>query len=690
MKKLLLAAAIFLTASTEVYSQYYQLPFINAGYNPGMMNNDPEQPAGSIGSLGWTNILGSGASDAWSAQQSMPFAFDFAGNAVNTFYVSSSGVLTFNSNPGSAPGFTNSALPSANIPDKSICVWGLQLTGSNDAVVTKVFGTAPYRQLWVMWASASSATLTGTAWSYWSIVLEETTNRIYIVDQRTYSSNNTNVELTAGIQVDGATALSVSGSPALGSNTTATGGGTSNPSDNSFYMFGPGVMPDFDASLFSIEMPKYHQAGSAGFDISTTVINMGSQTINSLELKYVSTDGTTETATVSGLNIATGNMATVTHPVSYAPTSVGTVSIDLTATKVNGQTDQNTFDNTVSGDVVVYDQAYPRVVLYETFTSSTCPPCKPGNENFEDIMVNVPDTQFASVKYQMSWPGDGDPYYTDEGGVRRGYYGINSVPRLEIDGGYDGNSNSFVMADHTDALEVPAFVQIDAEYMIWADSQTVKVCATVHALKDLGNNTLYMAITESVTHNNIETNGETEFYDVMKKMLPDADGQSITITTGMDQKVCETYTFKGDYRLPNNAGDPIDHSIEHSVEDFNNLKAVVWVQNDNTLEVLNSVNAELVTEFTSVNELANNGVDFSVYPNPATDHIIVETTLDYSSKAIIRIYDVTGKLVIVVPGTTFVPGTNSVQINTNRLPAGVYQLEIATDRANSVKQLIIQ
>ena len=85
-------------------------------------------------------------------------------------------------------------------------VWGLQGTGSNDNIVTKTFGTAGGRQHWVFFSS-----YTAGSWSYWSIVMEEGTDNIYIVDQR--HSTAANPQITAGIQIDGSTATMVAGSP---------------------------------------------------------------------------------------------------------------------------------------------------------------------------------------------------------------------------------------------------------------------------------------------------------------------------------------------------------------------------------------------------------------------------------------------------------------------------------------------
>jgi hypothetical protein len=52
------------------------------------------------------------------------------------------------------------------------------------------------------------------------------------------------------------------------------------------------------------------------------------------------------------------------------------------------------------------------------------------------------------------------------------------------------------------------------------------------------------------------------------------------------------WEFRGDYRLPNNGNNPINHAIEHSVEDFNNLTIVAWVQSgDGTvIQACNGVN----------------------------------------------------------------------------------------------------
>ena len=80
-----------------------------------------------------------------------------------------------------------------------------------------------------------------------------------------------------------------------------------------------------------------------------------------------------------------------------------------------------------------YSQNPQRIPMIEAFSSSTCGPCNSGNVTTSNVLANFPG-QYTLLKYQMNWPGSGDPYYTSEAGSRKSYYGVNSVPRLQIDG----------------------------------------------------------------------------------------------------------------------------------------------------------------------------------------------------------------------------------------------------------------
>ena len=79
MKKfylLLIIAALLMCKHGN--AQYYYIPFINAGANPGGINNDGEYPVGGGIPPGWTNILAGGtAQGTYSPTQTIPFTFIF-------------------------------------------------------------------------------------------------------------------------------------------------------------------------------------------------------------------------------------------------------------------------------------------------------------------------------------------------------------------------------------------------------------------------------------------------------------------------------------------------------------------------------------------------------------------------------------------------------------------------------------
>ena len=121
----------------------------------------------------------------------------------------------------------------------------------------------------------------------------------------------------------------------------------------------------------------------------------------------------------------------------------------------------------------------------------------------------------------MSWYGAGDPYYTLEGGDRRGYYSVNAVSDLVVN--WQDNSSSLTNQVIDDAIATPAFVELSSYFTI--DGQTVDVNVNINPLGDFPNSlTLYTAIFEHMTYNNVGSNGETEFGNVMKKMVPGSTG----------------------------------------------------------------------------------------------------------------------------------------------------------------------
>ncbi len=677
-KKLSLLSMILL-CSFGMFAQYYQIPFPSAGQNPGGLNNDDEYPVGGGIPAGWATVLGPSANPTWSTTQTVPFNFLFNGVASTQFKVSNSGCLTFDLAAATPPGFTAVTIPNASIPNNSICALGIRGTGANDNVVSKTFGAAPNRQFWITFSSYSNAN--ANDWFYYSIVLEETSNKIYIVDQRASGT----AAMSLGVQINNALGWNVAGAP----NMPSLSNGDPSPADNSYYAFMPGTQAAFDMTVNSITTSPYLIAGNN--NIAGVIRNLGTTTITSFDLNYKIDGGATVTAPITGVNIA--NLATYnfTHPTPWNAT-IGQHTIDVWATNLNGNNpDANPGDDHKTKTVSVLSENVQRIPLYEIFTSSTCPPCKPGNENFHTVITGKPANDFVYVKFQQDFPGTGDPYTTVESVNRRNYYAINSIPRMEIDGGWDENANSFTINEYDASRAVPAYFKLDGNYKV--DNKTVNAKVKFSPLMTVGNGVkVYVAVLERKTTQNKKTNGENEFYQVMKKMMPNENGSPVSpnLTVGNWDSISLSYTFNGNYRLPSD-GQPanvINLATEHSVEEFTDLMAIAWIQGPN----------KVVYQAVNLTSLVPNGTedftatikDIQVYPNPAQDVVNININAKQNETVIASLIDLNGNVVNALT-TSVQAGANTIKINTKELANGYYQLMLIDSKNNSsVHKVLVQ
>lgn len=685
MKKIFFALSLIASFSIA-QAQYWQIPNINASSNPGALNSDDEYPVGGGLAATWTTIQGFSATPTWSPTQTLPFSFSFNGSAVTQCKVSTSGILTFDVGTAlAAPSYTKAALPNAAIPNQSVCIWGLGALGSNDNIVSKTFGTAPNRQYWIQFSSYGYGTVTsdGSNFTYWSIVLEETSNKIYIVDNRT-GGYATTKQVSAGIQVNSTTAYSVATSP----NLNALAGTDPTPADNTYYTFIQGTQPAYDMSATSITTSPYLALGPNS--ITGTIRNMGSTTITSLDINYKIDGGATVTSTLSSLNITSLSSYTFTHPTPWSAT-VGTHTIDVWASNLNGSNpDANPADDHKTKSVSVMSEIVQRNPLFEIFTSSTCGPCNPGNTNYHSVVNSKPVNDYVSIKYQQDFPGTGDPYCTTEAVNRRTVtYAINSIPRMEIDGGWDGNASSFTDSLYMLARSIPAQYKMDGTFNV--NNMTVTAKVRFSPLINVTGAKLYVAILERRTVNNVKSNGETEFLSVMKKMLPTETGTAVpSVTIGNWDSLSYNYTFKGNYRLPNDGqtANRINHATEHSVENFYNTSVVAWIQGSDKM-VYQAINLTSQTP-TSTSDFSASIKSIDVFPNPSNDVVNINLSLNENDEILATMIDLSGN-VIESKSVKMNKGDNKISFNTSTLAAGTYHVMLFDSKNNSsVHKILVQ
>jgi len=669
MKKIYAVAALLFLCLGVVNAQYYVIPNPNAGTNPGGINVETEYPVGGGLSAAWNPISGSASTPKWSTTETLPFTFNFNGAGYTQFKVSTSGVLTFTTSATTVPAFGAVALPNANVPDNSVCILGIRGNGANDSIVTATFGTAPNRQFWVMFSSYSTAT--SGAYTYWSIALEETSNNIYIVDQR----NSAALNVSAGIQINSTTAISVAGSPALAS----IAGVDATPADNSYYTFIYGTQAANQAKLATVAADPYIIIPGTS-TINGTIQNLGSATITTADIKY-EVGGTTYTTALSGLSIASGASYSFTHG---TPVNVTTPTLYPVKVWVELAGDADHSDDTLNTSVSGLAFQTTKRVLIEEATGTWCGWCPRGAVYTEQVDASYPGSAIVVAVHNA------DPManaiYDGGMGALIGGYPSGVVDRKTND--VDPTNFNAVYNQRINDVS-PADVEVSATF----DAGTRLVTATVSATfaADLiGDFRLNAVLVEdnvtgttstyaqtnyySSTSNNLPLNGaghnwqtspnpvpaaQMEYDFVGRDILGGFDGQPSSIPSTISANSTYSYTFTT--TIP-------------STWDETQMRIVGTVHDAATGHILNT-NRGAYGITTQVKEITAENFSMSLYPNPANQNSQLAINLKQSSAYTVEVIDVLGK-------TTYsqryngAQGKNIIALPLNGLNNGVYFVRV--------------
>lgn len=662
---------VFLLAAGFSYGQYTldEHNYSPAPGNPDELHTTVEQPAPT----GWTNLYTGGTTTmTWSSTVSMPFSFSFAGTPVTDFKVSNTGVLTFDVGTSlAAPDTVALSLPNATIPDMSVCMWGLKGSGANDQIDYRVFGTTPNRQLWVYFSSFDGPGTVSGCWYYGSIVLEETSNSIFVVDQRQYQDASLcPYNLTIGVQQNSSMAVQQSASP----NYSSMSQDNPEHTDNVWYEFRSGPMAGENLTAYNISNYEYMKRGDAPFMIEGEFINHGPSTVTSMDINYQVDAGAIITNNITGLSIAPGNTDAVAATTGWTPPAEGQYQVKVWASNINGGPDGYPRWDETEKTFLVYDTSVEHEVLIEMFTSSTCPPCVPANANLKPALVAQAD-HITCIKYQMDWPGSGDIYYTTEGGARRTPYNVTSVPSVFFDGkpiNAGGTASSTLGAIlEAEALQIPAFLDFDASYAI--DSPGITINVNLDAYYDIGSGyKLHVGVVERETTGNVGTNGETSFEFVMMDLIPTSGGENLpNITKGYSDNFSYNVGLGGT-----------------NVEEWDDLMVVAWVAHPTTLHVANSSWAyDLNTAIDNPIALVPH---LNIYPNPTSNSATLEFELDASANSSARLLGLIGQELEAVDFGTLSSGSHSHQFDVSHLSKGMYFIELTVNGEQVVRSLSVK
>ncbi len=303
------------------------------------------------------------------------------------------------------------------------------------------------------------------------------------------------------------------------------------------------------------------------FDLTFNMVNFGSVPVYSIDVEYTLNNQSPVQTTLTFDSVFTGQTASLRLSEKIQISSFGVNEIYLEIIKVNGETDQNTGNNALLKTIEVKN-GYWRKPLYEQFTSSTCAPCAIANKVNVSTFAQYPG-QFSLIKYQVNFPGNGDPYYTNEVGYMRNSYEVNAVPTMFVDAvNIDPALTPDVFETYLGKITY-GFLQVSAHLV--GDSIFAEVRVT--SSKSLSDPTFVrVAVVETETEGNVATNGENTFENVFMKFVSNKQGTS---TGYLNANVPVNLSFKSSL------------SGTH-VEELDDLKLVAYLFYDNEYQVIQS------------------------------------------------------------------------------------------------------
>ncbi len=678
--------------------------------------------------------------DSLSAAKTLPFSWNFYGNAVTQFKASTSGYITFDASQDT-DFTTNTAIPNANAPKNAIfAFWdNIKLEKvSNFASDIRTFtlGSSPNRVFVIQWRLAQAAATSGKDVTYFAIRLYEGAD-FDIVHNYGFGTFTATTGVTSA---DGSQAVQVTGSPNLG---FGGANGTYDASKSDVYKFKAGTQPDWDASVTSTTLKPVVKKGN--ITVGGTLTNNGTSAITSFDINYSVDGGATVTATINGVNIAAnGGTYNFSHSTPWVPATPGKLyDCKIWASNLNGNTDANPADDELNVTCFVNEGiSGTKHVLLEEGSGGWCGYCPDGHL----IMTSILDDPsyagkvFGVVHHNADGMSNGQSDIINSQFATGYPYGV--IDRTLFAGQTTIGQSRNTWVKNVDAklkASTPVDVTItDKTYNAATRKLTFTVKATFadYYMGDLRLNAFviedkvrgpyttgstgkpttiwtqhqYFSKESGATDKTHLLYNEPEymvgyFHNHVVRNIPStawgttgiipnivSKGDSYTQSYSYTLPVLKTVTgLTGKNTLPCTLcneydGDALNKPSNISIVGFVSMYDPTDLTKYEVLNVMeeNSVWGTGVTE-KRVSEISVS----SLYPNPTQDVINIELNLTQAANVSIAITDVTGKLVQTVANKALSNGSQMLPLSTLSLQNGIYFMTLNVNGQSVTHRFVV-
>ncbi len=180
-------------------------------------------------------------------------------------------------------------------------------------------------------------------------------------------------------------------------------------------------------------------------------------------------------------------------------------------------------------------QQVPKKPLIEHFTQASCGPCASQNPTMYNTLGTFGAANYVKLTYQTSWPGFDPMHLAYPAGPndRRAIHGVTGVPNAVLNGGPTGAPNTVVTSAtlNTASMQMSDLEMMASHtYMTGRDVMVEVTIKHVGATAITAGKRLISALTEKeiIYPTAPGTNGETEFFYVVRDMYNASTGASAT------------------------------------------------------------------------------------------------------------------------------------------------------------------
>lgn len=444
-------------------------------------------------------------------------------------------------------------------------------------------------------------------------------------------------------------------------------------------------LPAYDARLNSINLPRYGVVNT-NTSMILNVTNDGSQAITSLTIDW--NDGAAHSATISGLNIAPGASANVTHttPVNYSTVEEKTINVNIT--QVNANADAVPANNTGTSRFNSTSSAPDKGVLIEEGTGTWCGWCPRGAIAMEYMYDTYGAQGFIGIAVHNQDPMTVSAY---DNAANFGGYPSCNVDRTILDASVSQGLFEQYFAARKD-LPVPASISITPT--VSGQDITIPVSAQFVTKFAAANFRLAVVVVEDDVTGTSSGYNQTNYYagnangpmggyeskpdpvpaadmvydHVGRALLGGYNGQTGSVPAAINDGQTASYTFN--YTVP-------------ATSDMAQIKLVALLIDQADGSVVNAKEVK-VQGGVSVEEKDENAFSFNVYPNPSTDFLNVSLE-NNSNVNTLTVVDMNGKVVY----TREISGSeNLLSIPVSQLSNGNYLISVSGAAASYTKVFV--